>query len=179
MIQQKKTDSKLSLIYSPVKDTIAILVGVLVIVAVFLSGYLPNRRKEGETYYCQIKYQNIYLWDKNDPSSKETRLIPFPKSGKKVLVYLQSDGPIFLGEGKEFQFYSDSGKDGREEPQIEVTLYSDVSIEITYQKSPRNVCENMGKVNRPNMPLVCLPNYFQASIVNKDGSHEKLPEFDN
>ncbi len=166
--------------YRPFVDTAMILLSVLIIVAVVLISFFSRPGNDKGTYYCQIKYQNTYLWDKDDEKTKETKLIPFPETGEKVLVYRRSDGPIYLGEGKYFEFY-DSGypDNGRTEPQIEVTLFSDKSIEITYQKSPRNVCENMGRIYNPYTPLVCLPNSFQASIVSSGITHDELPDFDN
>ena len=173
----KKEDKRLK--YRPVIDTIAIVSSVLIIVAIVLISYF-SRPKNNGTYYAKIRYQNTYLWDKDDDSTKETKLIPFPKDGKKVLIYKNSDGPIFLGEGNYFNFYDSNYPDGdRTEPQIEVTLYSDCSIEITYQKSPKNVCENMGRIYYTYTPLVCLPNSFQVSIVNSSIQTDTLPDFDN
>lgn len=166
--------------YRPIVDTAAILLSLLIIAAVVLISFFSRPRNDKGIYYCQIKYQNTYLWDKDDPKTEETKLIPFPETGEKVLVYKKSDGPIYLGEGHDFEFYDQGYPDnGRKEPQIEVTLYFDKSIQITYQKSPRNVCENMGRIYNPYTPLVCLPNSFQASIVSSSLSHDKLPDFDN
>lgn len=165
--------------YHPLKDTLAIVFCVALILVIVLTVFFSKKSVDG-TYFANIRYQNTDLWDKDDESTKEERLVPFPKEGKKVLVYKKSDGPYFLGEGKTFDFYDVGYPDkDRKEPQIEVTLYSDISIEITYQKSPRNVCENMGRVHNVYTPLVCLPNSFQVSIVSKNKEQDHLPDFDN
>ena len=80
-----------------------------------------------------------------------------PLEGKREIVYRREDGEIFLGEGRYFQFYGE---------EVAITLYSDRSIEITREESPRHVCSYLGRVYDPYVPLVCLPNSFQATIVS-------------
>lgn len=165
--------------YKPLKDTLAIFISLSIIIVIFLVCFFISSQNKNGTYYAKIKYQNTELWDKDDESTKENKLIPFPKNGTKVLIYKRSDGPIFLGENNYFEFYESNDKDKRDEPQIEVTLYSDISIEITYQKSPKNICENIGRTYNTYTPLVCLPNSFQVSIVKSDIKSDTLPDFDN
>lgn len=160
-----KKDARLS--YKPIKDTLLILGAVALMVIILLCSLLtqPN----GDNAYVEIRYGTTLLWDIDD-STKNTK-IAFPSDGSKVLTYKESDGPTFLGEGNYFEFYDD----GENEPMVSVTLYSDKSVEITYQRSPKNICENMGRIYSSYTPLVCLPNNFQVMIV-KDAS--SLPEWD-
>lgn len=165
--------------YNPLKDTITIILSLVIIVIIFLICFFATSKNKTGTYYAKIKYQNTELWDKDDLSTKENKLIPFPKDGTKILIYKRSDGPNFLGDDNYFEFYESNDSNKREEPQIEVTLYSDISIEITYQKSPKNVCENIGRTYNTYTPLICLPNSFQVSIVKSDIKSDSLPDFDN
>jgi hypothetical protein len=149
------------LTYQPFKDTLllvlsAFLVGVIVFVTYTL---IPK----SDNTHAEIRYQTTLLWDKED-STKNTAL-SFPKTGNRTLVFLRTDGPLYLGEGKDFDFYGD---------EVDVTLYADKSIRITKEDSPRHVCSNLGRIYGTYTPLVCLPNSLQAMIV-ADG----FPTWDN
>ncbi|MFA6624837.1 MAG: hypothetical protein WCS80_03640 [Bacilli bacterium] len=149
------------LTYKPVKDTIVIVLSGLLVVIITLLCVFTRPRTDNS--HVEIKYDNVLLWDKND-STKNTA-IEFPDTGSKVLAFLKTDGPLYLGEGKNFEFYGD---------EMDVTIYSDHSIQITKEESPRNVCTNMGRVYNSYTPLICLPNRFQTMIVNSS-----FPEYDN
>ncbi len=139
--------------YRPVKDSILIFLSFLMVFVIVFVTYLL--RPSLENVHVEIRYGATLLWDPKDPS-KETA-IAFPEEGKREIVYRREDGEIFLGEGRYFQFYGE---------EVAITLYSDRSIEITREESPRHVCSYLGRVYDPYVPLVCLPNSFQATIVS-------------
>ena len=151
-------DKRLS--FQPLKDIITVLFPVAVVITIILVTYfsLP----QSTMTYVQIKYADTLLYDLNDPEKRTN--IPFPEEGVKVVSYTRNDGEIFLGPGNQFQFYGE---------EMEVTIYSDKSIEITKEDSPRHICSSLGRSYSPYAPLVCLPNYFQVSIVLGG-----LPEWD-
>ncbi|MFA6829807.1 MAG: hypothetical protein WCR67_03805 [Bacilli bacterium] len=167
MAENRNIRSDNRLHYHPLKDTLVILFSCLTVASIVLISLFT--RPVSQNSYVEIKYGNVLLWDKDD-ESKETR-ISFPETGNKVLTYLRSDGPLFLGEGKFFDFYSTN----EEEPTVQVTIYADKSIQITKQESPRNVCAKMDRVYFEYTPLVCLPNSFQAVIKSDSG----FPQWDN
>ncbi len=147
--------------FRPLRDILSVLFSVILVFLIVLITWfsLPQSTE----LYVQIKYANVLLYDKNDPDKKTT--IPFPEEGTYVISFTREDGEIYLGEGNYFQFYGDV---------MEVTLYSDYSVEITKEESPRHICSQLGRTYSTYAPLVCLPNYFQVSIVMGGG----LPEWD-
>jgi hypothetical protein len=154
--------------YHPFKDSLILALLVAIIVSIVLASFFLTPRSNNA--YVEIRYGTTLLWDKDD-TTKNTA-IAFPTTGSKVLSYKDSDGPIFLGEGNYFEFYTDGST---EEPEVDVTLYSDHSIQITKQKSPRNVCAKIGRIYSEYTPLVCLPNSLEAVIKAGTG----YPEWDN
>ena len=138
--------------YKPIKDSILIFLSFLLVAIIVVVTFLV--RPSLDYVHVEIKYDRTLLWDPEDPSKNTA--IAFPESGEYVITYTRSDGPLFLGEGQEFQFYGE---------EIQITLYSDKSIQITKEESPFNVCSKLGRVYDPYLPLACLPNHFQATIV--------------
>ncbi len=138
--------------YRPVKDSILIFLSFLMVVIIVLVTFLV--RPSLDNVHVEIRYGTTLLWDPED----ETRntAIPFPESGEYTITYTREDGEIFLGEGQQFDFYGE---------EVAITLYSDRSIQITKEQSPYNVCSRLGRIYDPYMPLACLPNNFQATIV--------------
>lgn len=163
MFKKEFTDDSFQdkrLTFKPLKDIIVVLFSFIVVVVIILLTYfsLP----QSTATYVQIRYADILLYDLNDPEKRTN--ISFPEEGKKVISYKREDGEIFLGPGNRFQFYGE---------EMEVTIYSDKSVEITKEDSPRHICSSLGRSYSPYAPLVCLPNYFQVSIVMGG-----LPEWD-
>ena len=149
-----------NLVFHPLKDILSVLFSLSFVVVIILVTYfsLPQSSES----YVQIKYANTFLYDLNDPNKRTN--IPFPEMGTHVISYTREDGEIFLGEGNYFQFYGEM---------MEVTIYADKSIEITKEDSPRHICSSLGRSYSSYAPLICLPNYFQVSIVMGG-----LPEWD-
>lgn len=149
-----------NLTYRPVKDTILLFLSfLLVFLIVFVTVLL---RPNTDNVHVEIRYGTTLLWDPEDPTRNP--YIDFPTEGERKIVYHREDGPMFLGEGQEFQFYGD---------EVEITLYSDRSIQITKEDSPYHVCLRMGRIYDPYLPLACLPNNLQATIVSN-----YFPEWD-
>lgn len=146
--------------FHPVKDTAAVLFLVLLVVLIVLITFFSI--PQSTATYVQIKYLNTLLYDKNDPEKRTN--IPFPEEGQRVISFTRKDGEIYLGEGNYFQFYGE---------EVEVTIYADKSVAITKEDSPRHICSNLGRSYSVYAPLVCLPNYFQVSLVAGG-----LPEWD-
>ncbi len=156
----KGLEKKTRLDYHPVKDSILIVLSFLLAVCIFLGVFysMPT----SDNVHVEIKYGSTLLWDPED-ETKNTE-IQFPDDGEYTITYTKEDGEIFLGEGNYFEFYGD---------EVSVTLYSDRSIQITKEESPRNVCSNLGRIYNSYTPLVCLPNNIQATIVASS-----FPEYD-
>ena len=146
--------------FKPVKDTILILISILLIVFIVLLTFFLQPKKVSS--HVEIRYQNTLLWDKED-SSKSTA-IAFPSEGEKKITYRQEDSSLFLKEGK-FLF----------EHPITFTLYADCSIQILEEDitCPDHTCVHLGRIYQSYVPLVCLPNQIQAMIIN-DGYPERV-----
>ena len=148
--------------YKPLKDSLLIGLSVFIVVAIILIAIFAKPKTDN--VHVEIRYNSTLLWDKNDPT-KDTA-ISFPVTGEKVLQFYKDDGPIYLGEGNKFDFYGDL---------VEITLFSNKSIKITKEDSPRHICSNLGRIYTTYTPLVCLPNKIQATIVADSG----FPRYDN
>lgn len=149
-----------NLSYKPVKDSILIFLSFLMVVIIVLVTFLV--RPSLDNVHVEIRYDTTLLWDPTDPT-KNTE-IAFPDEGEYTITYRRADGEMFLGEGNFFEFYGD---------EIAITLYSDHSIQITKEESPYHVCSRLGRIYDPYLPLACLPNHFQATIVASS-----FPEWD-
>ncbi len=157
----KDLEKKTRLDYHPVKDSIIIALSFLIVVCIFIGTYYAMPRSNN--VYVEIKYGSTLLWDPEDATCNTQ--IQFPDEGEYTITYTKEDGEIFLGEGNYFEFYGD---------EVAVTLYSDKSIQITKEESPRNVCSNLGRIYTSYTPLVCLPNSIQATIVASS-----FPDYDS
>jgi hypothetical protein len=169
-VEKKKTDtpsqtpsdpSMARLTFKPLKDIFLMGISALLIVVIVVTTFFLTPRSDDS--HVEIRYDTTLLWDKNDTS--KTTAIAFPTSGSHTVAFLKTDGPLYLGEGKDFDFYGD---------EVDVTLYADRSVRITKESSPRNVCSNLGRVYGTYTPLVCLPNRIQAMIVS-----DSFPIWDN
>ena len=164
---QKQEDALLlSLKIHPLKDGILFVVSILVIVLIFLVSYYSRPKTDPKTLFVQIKYQDTLLYDKNDPAKKTN--ISFPSEGEKKVSFTKEDGSLYLGEEKEFVF---QGKG------ITFTLYDDYSIQVLHDdvECKDYDCSRQGRIYQPYLPIVCLPNTIQATIISTDAG---FPEID-
>lgn len=155
-----------SLKFHPIKDSVLLLVAIVVITVVFLSSYYSKPKVDKSTLFVQIKYQDVLLYDKND-TTKSTD-ISFPKEGEKKVSFTKEDSSLYLPEDTAFAF---QGKG------ITFTLYSDYSIQVLHDdvECKDYDCARQGRIYNTYLPIVCLPNGIQAMIVSEKGG---FPEFD-
>lgn len=158
-------EKKKRLHYRPSADSIAIGLSVVLVAGIALSAFLL-RPKATEGEHVEIKYGNLLLWDLENPDTPDKTKIQFPETGNRVIRFEKTDAPKFDPSLTEFDFYGE---------EVEVTLSSRHTIQITKEDSPRHICSNLGEESDPYSPLVCLPNHIQVMIVPDSGS---LPEFD-
>ena len=161
--QEQTTPSSLksSLKYKPIKDSILIAFSACLVAIITAASFLLKPRADSD--HVEIRYQDILLYDPADPL-KQTA-IPFEEEEKKITFH-KEDGSLFLGEGNEFDFVSDT---------VSITLYPDFSIQILTEDitCPDHTCSRMGRIDSTYTPIVCLPNHIQAMIVA-----DEFPEWD-
>ncbi len=149
--------------FQPLKDSLLILLAVVIIVVVSLASFLA-KPKSGNAC-VEIKYQDHLLFDKDDKD--KSTAISFPSEGEKRLTFQKQEAGIYIPGLSQFEFLSDS---------LTITLYSDKSVEIRKEDitCPNHDCSKMGRVYQSYTPIVCLPNQIQVVIVD-----QKYPEFIN
>jgi hypothetical protein len=161
-IEEEKEDKVLkSLKFKPLKDIILFLVAAVVIVTLFLASFLT--RPDTSKAHVVIYYNDVQLWDKNDP--EKNKEIQFPSEGEKKVEFLASDGPTFLGSDKDFVFEGNF---------IIFTLYSDHSIQVVNGDSEckGHDCIKQGRIYDAGKPIVCLPNHMRAFILGETNTDQ-------
>ncbi len=145
--------------FKPWKDIPLLSVLLLLVITIIVTTFLLLPK--GTDRYVNIKYDSHLLIDKETKKSAFT----FPESGEKEITLKNEEGKLY-GLDTDFSFLDGS---------ITLTLYSDKSIQIKKENvsCSDHTCSKLGRIYTSYTPLVCLPNHFQAMIIENG-----YPEFD-
>lgn len=145
--------------FRPWKDIPLLSVLLLLVISIIVTTFLLVPK--GTERYVNIKYDSHLLIDKETKKSA----FSFPESGEKEITLTNEEGTLY-GLATDFSFIDGS---------ITLTLYSDQSIQIKKDdvSCSDHTCSKLGRIYTSYTPLVCLPNHFQAMIIENG-----FPEFD-
>ncbi len=171
LTEEKKTNhQKDRLKYKPVRDTVLILCSAVVMGVIILATFLNRPNTTNSPLCVEIAYtdpktgKSHLLYDKND--LEKNTAIAFPESGEKTLFFSKNDSHLYLDDGVVFDFVGE---------EVGITLYADKSIQFKRENiaCPNHDCSRFGRVYASYVPVICLPNHIQATIVT-----DTFPKFD-
>ncbi len=157
-MENTKNDTRLPR-FTPWKDIPLLSLLLILVISIIVTTFLLLPK--GTERYVNIKYDSHLLYDKETHKTA----FSFPESGSKEITFYNEDGKSY-GLESDFSFVDGS---------ITLTLYSDKSIQIKKEDVSCNdhTCSKLGRIYTSYTPLVCLPNHFQAMIIENG-----FPEFD-
>ncbi len=167
MVRMKMNEcekKKQYLTFHPTRDIILYSSCIFLIVFTFLFA-LFSKSTSKENTYVEIRYKDTLLYEKDD-KEKNTK-ISFPEEGEKKITFQKEDASFYIEGLQSFDFMGES---------VTITLYSDKSIQILKDEITCNdhVCSKMGRIDKVDIPIVCLVNHIQVMIRSSTGLPENV-----